>query len=60
MYAEPLQQYVEKIRGQLAGVCIDSLFNWCQEAGDDGLCSQGRHPCDGAQAFRWAYTMMMV
>eukprot|EP00969_Alexandrium_andersonii_P146398 6474553-Alexandrium_andersonii.AAC.1 len=36
LYAEPLQHYVDKIRNQLAGVCIDSLFGWCDEAGDDG------------------------
>eukprot|EP00969_Alexandrium_andersonii_P063705 2805604-Alexandrium_andersonii.AAC.1 len=36
MFAEPLQQHVEKIRLQVAGVCIDSLFGWCSEANDGG------------------------
>eukprot|EP00969_Alexandrium_andersonii_P050790 2231937-Alexandrium_andersonii.AAC.1 len=60
LFAEPIQQYVNKIRAQLSGVCIDSLFGWCGESGDDGRCAHGRHPGDGSQAFRRAYTMMMI
>eukprot|EP00969_Alexandrium_andersonii_P036327 1591903-Alexandrium_andersonii.AAC.1 len=50
MFVGPLQQHVDKIRTQAAGVC---LFGWCGDADVNGRCAHGVHPSDGFQAFRW-------
>eukprot|EP00969_Alexandrium_andersonii_P318429 14065806-Alexandrium_andersonii.AAC.1 len=59
-FAIPLSEHAFLLRKFAGEICLSSLFGKCEEAEGESRCTRGLHPANNQQAFRWAYTIMMI